>query len=816
MMRSALFVLFCVVSCSGFSHAADHLVPGDYPTIQAAIDAAAAGDTVRIAPGTYSENLLLKDGVTLDGEDRETTIVRSETTDGPVLRVRSVASGSARGLTFEHAALAEKAATPIFPFPVVEIVDSTVELDSCRIRSGAFVGALVLGGAPTIQNCRVDENASTGIYCWGKEATPVIAGCEIVSNGASGISFYDHGMQATLNGTVIRDNKRYGINIGHKVTVEGSGNDVSQNALLNYWELDFLMRSSDYGQLEAIATHLRNEKSRYHSGEWQLGFYYNWVGGFFPMDTPDKERNSLAKLDTWKAAHPDSLTWRLILTNAYQDRAWKSRGGGYAYTVTEEGWKGYREYMSKAWKAMDDAANCRTKDPHYFLLRAALTMEAPRNLRSSPTTFLGAIIQTLASVFEDGTGRTAFLKGTAIEPLYYPLYYERTRDLLPRWHGSQEEMLAFAEESADKTHDLAGDTLYAVIVTKVSDWEEREALLDYGFSWDRIKSGYETILTSVVETFYRRNHYCRLACLYEDAETAKAQFTALRGHWDSDVWSSKYLYDNYRSWALGERSYPVPSPLERAVRDGSDREVRRLLDAGTDPNTKTLDGDPAIMLAVMADEYRILETLLDAGADPNLVSPGGETTLRYALNATDSTMLRLLLEHGVDPNQTNEDGWSLLLTAINWGRNENAKSLLEHGADPNYSMKNGWTALMEAANRSDLELVKRLVERGADLDAVTENGWTACHYATQTGSNEIVQFMLQKQPDLIGVRNRKGQTILHQAVRSGHLDVVRAFVEAGADVNAGDTQRGKTPLDYAIQDQHEDIVAYLREHGATE
>ena len=35
--------------------AADLRVPADYPTIQAAVDAAASGDTIRIAPGVYVE-----------------------------------------------------------------------------------------------------------------------------------------------------------------------------------------------------------------------------------------------------------------------------------------------------------------------------------------------------------------------------------------------------------------------------------------------------------------------------------------------------------------------------------------------------------------------------------------------------------------------------------------------------------------------------------------------------------------------------------------------------------------------------------------
>lgn len=50
-------------------------VPADFPTIQAAIDAAAPGDTVKVAPGTYTESVSLRAGVCLLGSGARRTIL---------------------------------------------------------------------------------------------------------------------------------------------------------------------------------------------------------------------------------------------------------------------------------------------------------------------------------------------------------------------------------------------------------------------------------------------------------------------------------------------------------------------------------------------------------------------------------------------------------------------------------------------------------------------------------------------------------------------------------------------------------------------
>ncbi len=75
-------------------------VPKQYSTIQATIDAAKEGDTIKVAPGTYGENLVVDKSVSIVGEKKETTIIDGSGTDN-VIHMK--AGGTVSGFTIRNA-----------------------------------------------------------------------------------------------------------------------------------------------------------------------------------------------------------------------------------------------------------------------------------------------------------------------------------------------------------------------------------------------------------------------------------------------------------------------------------------------------------------------------------------------------------------------------------------------------------------------------------------------------------------------------------------------------------------------------------------
>jgi len=91
-------------------------VPSDYATIQAAVDAARPGETVRVAAGTYSEAITLRPGVCLRGSGARHTILDAQGAAITLVDLSSAPGSAVMGFTFRGTTQPTGCADPSDPF----------------------------------------------------------------------------------------------------------------------------------------------------------------------------------------------------------------------------------------------------------------------------------------------------------------------------------------------------------------------------------------------------------------------------------------------------------------------------------------------------------------------------------------------------------------------------------------------------------------------------------------------------------------------------------------------------------------------------
>ncbi|MFE2420773.1 right-handed parallel beta-helix repeat-containing protein [Streptomyces hokutonensis] len=155
---------------------------GEYASLAAALEAAAEGDVLTVAPGTYRENLVVQRSVTLRGPEGSPGSVRIAPLDGVPLTVR--ASAIVQDL---HVEGQDSAA------PALLVEDGAPELTDLRIVTRSASGIEVRGGArPTVRRCTVDNPAGIGIAVLDGGGG-VFEECEVVSAGQAGVAVRDGG-----------------------------------------------------------------------------------------------------------------------------------------------------------------------------------------------------------------------------------------------------------------------------------------------------------------------------------------------------------------------------------------------------------------------------------------------------------------------------------------------------------------------------------------------------------------------------------------------------------------------------------------------
>ena len=254
-----------------------------------------------------------------------------------------------------------------------------------------------------------------------------------------------------------------------------------------------------------------------------------------------------------------------------------------------------------------------------------------------------------------------------------------------------------------------------------------------------------------------------------------------------------------------------------------------LLDAGADPNFKTVHGVAPLHLAIANRDVATVDLLLAAGADAQLVDHAGETPLMLAARAGDAAVAARLIAHGADVDRRDaEYDQTALMVAAREGHADVVRLLLEGGADvdaqtragaePKFRspgdnagskgvgiIRGGWpergmrapvpgakTPLLYATRRGDLAVTRLLVDGGADLERADADGVTPLLSAILNAS----------------IAAARGA---HPAELE-HFAIARYLVERGANVGAEDWY-GETPLWAAVDVRNLDVNGPGRDNG---
>lgn len=209
MYKTFLFAVIIIALVCVSTNATIINVPGDYPTIQEGVNACSHGDTVIVAPGTYYENVVIYQSISLIGTNRDCTIIDGSEEGDVVTIGYEVDSVFISGFTIRNSGDEE--------------LDAGLELntaDNC-----------------TIDFCKFNDNNS-GLYLHAS-CYNLITRCYFSSNN-NGIFFWEfypaplgNNQSNVISNNIIHNNNNHGILFEHMMYYHQSnviiGNSISNN-----------------------------------------------------------------------------------------------------------------------------------------------------------------------------------------------------------------------------------------------------------------------------------------------------------------------------------------------------------------------------------------------------------------------------------------------------------------------------------------------------------------------------------------------------------------------------------------------------------
>jgi hypothetical protein len=291
--------------------------------------------------------------------------------------------------------------------------------------------------------------------------------------------------------------------------------------------------SSDFVELERTASAYRQEKARTASGLWKLTVFYAGIDK--AMDDFAKEQGDLEayglleeKTKEWIAKYPDSSTGYIAHSMVLVRRAWAHRGNDYASNVSEAEWAWFRKYIAAARANLQEHKKIAAGDPKWY--EEMLLIARAENWNQAE----------FHQLLNEAVDR---------EPVFYQTYFSALQYLLPKWHGSLEEIEDFAQYAVGKTKHLEGQGMYARIYWYASQTEFENDIFNKSLAdWQQMKAGFEDVIGRYPDA-WNLNNYARFACMARDKPKTAELLERIGTSAVIEAWPTQSVKDQCANWA---------------------------------------------------------------------------------------------------------------------------------------------------------------------------------------------------------------------------------------------------------------------------
>jgi len=278
---------------------------------------------------------------------------------------------------------------------------------------------------------------------------------------------------------------------------------------------------NDFERVEEALTYYAKTKERMDDGRWLLSFVRAGIESSIDGSNLDR---TFFRIADWKKKVPGSVGAVFYEFAYWNHYAWNARGGGYASTVTEEGWKLFRERLLKAEAALTGSKTYASENPEWYVLylRCALVLDWT--------------LEERVRLFAEAVKR---------EPYYYETYFAMVQGFSPKWGGDYALVAKLADEAIRATQKEDGTSMYARIYWNLSQNEgiDVDIFKDAGASWPRMKKGFEELQARYPDVYRMSNVFAAFACRARDKEAFLKLLPIIQTRPYPDVWPTNYSFD---------------------------------------------------------------------------------------------------------------------------------------------------------------------------------------------------------------------------------------------------------------------------------